>query len=58
MPLLLMDLIIGKMLYTRVYSKHEASYFHKQAFDSLKARADVGEMLSSQYAQEKRTNRK
>ena len=43
---------------TRVYSKHEASYFHKQAFDSLKARADVGEMLSSQYAQEKRTNRK
>ena len=43
---------------TRVYSKHEASYFHKQAFDSLKVRADVGEMLSSQYAQEKRTNRK
>ena len=43
---------------TRVYSKHEASYFHKQAFDSLKARADVGEMLSSQYAQEKCTNRK
>ena len=43
---------------TRVYSKHEASYFHKQAFDSLKVRADVGEMFSSQYAQEKRTNRK
>ena len=42
---------------TRVFSKHDASEFHKQALESLKNIADVGEMLSSQHHEEKSNNR-
>ena len=41
---------------TRVYSKHEASDFHKQAVDAMSNKADVGEMLSSQLVREKQAN--
>ena len=42
---------------TRVYSKHEASDFHKQAVAAMANKVDVGEMLSSQLVREKQTNR-
>ena len=42
---------------TRVYSKHEASDFHKQAVDAMSNKADVGEMLSSQLVRKKQANR-
>ena len=42
---------------TRVFSKHEASDFHKQAVAAMANKADVGVMLSSQLAKEKQSNR-
>jgi len=41
----------------RAFNKHEASDLHKLAVDSLKCRIDIGEMLSSQHAKEKKINR-
>ena len=40
---------------TRVFSKHEALDFHKQAVAAMANKADVGVMLSSQLAKEKQT---
>ena len=37
---------------TRQFTKHESLLFHKQAVESLKAKTDVTEMLSSQHAEE------
>ena len=42
---------------TRVFSKHEASDFHKQAVAAMANKADVGVMFSSQLAKEKQSNR-
>lgn len=54
--------LLNKRLYkledtTRVFSKHEASDFHKQAVAAMANKADVGVMLSSQLAKEKQPNR-
>ncbi len=42
---------------TKAFTKHGASSLHMQAVDSLKSEVDVGEMLSSQHAKEKRDHR-
>ena len=42
---------------TKLYTKHEASDFDRRCIDSLKSHADVGEMLSSEYQQQRREHR-
>ena len=42
---------------TRIYNRHEASDFHRKCVEALQSQVDIGEVLSSQHAQEKKTNR-
>ena len=42
---------------TRIFSKHETCDFHQSAAAALTSQVDIGEMLSKQYATEKRANR-
>ena len=42
---------------TRVFMKHGSCDFHKQAAMAISNTADIGEMLSTQHAMEKKLNR-